>query len=175
MPVAATPYVSEIRMFATQQVPSEWVPCDGRLLPIDDEHRALFALIGTIYGGDERAGTFAVPDLRDRVPVGISDQRKLASRGGSETATLVEGQLPAHTHRIVGEDISPPPDGNIPKPTSVLSNSNPVELWGPPENLTPMDAGVIGARGAGEPHENVQPFVTVAFYIAIAGLWPTRG
>lgn len=175
MPIAATPYISEIRLFATQQVPHEWVPCDGRLLPIDQDHRPLFALIGNTYGGAESEGTFAVPDLTDRVAVGISGERALASRGGSETATLAEHHLPPHSHRVVAEDISPPPDGNQPTAQRPLSNSAPVKLYAPPENLVAMQEGVIGPRGASEPHQNVQPYLTVAFYIAIAGLWPTRG
>jgi microcystin-dependent protein len=193
-------YLAEIRMFATTQTPHGWVPCDGRLLD-RDEHEALFALIGHTYGG--AGNQFAVPDLRDRMPLAADDGFGLGQPGGAEQHKLTPAELPVHNHRVVGEDVSPGSGGHQPGREKVLCNSaSPsaasAELYievdpppppppdppdpGPEDDaaapgapaLVPMDPKSIGSVGASAPHDNLQPYLTVAFFMNTKGLFPTR-
>lgn len=171
----AEPYVSEIRMFAAEEPPDGWVPCDGRLLAIQEEdHQALFALIHTTFGGDGRT-TFAVPDLRDRVPLGESKDRPRGQAGGAVEHKLAPEEMPKHRHGAFGEDVAPAGgSGEQPGPDRVLSNSDPVPLYGPPDKLKPMLDDVIRPVGGTTPHPNEQPSLAVAFFIAFKGLFPPQ-
>ena len=162
-------------MFAAEEPPDGWIPCDGRLLSREEEdHSALFSLIGTTYGGDGKT-TFGVPDLRDRVPIGESAGRPRGVPGGDAEHTLGLHELPPHTHEVFGEDVSPSSaGGEQPGPERVICNSAPVPLYAPAENLRPMLDGVIRAAGGSAPHVNEQPFLALAFFIAFKGLWPPR-
>lgn len=169
----AEPFLSEIRMFAFGDSPEGWVRCNGQLLSIA-ANRALFSLIGNAYGGSEAQGTFAVPDLRDRLPLGAAPDLPLGQPGGAVEHALTGDEMPGHDHALFVIDDEPPSDGNLPRPTSLLSESRPALYrdGGPPAALHP-DA--IDSAGAGAPHTNEQPYVTVAFYMATFGLFPSRG
>jgi microcystin-dependent protein len=158
--------IGEIRTFAFDFAPKGWAKCEGQLLPIN-QNQALFALLGTTYGGDGRT-TFALPDLRGRVAVAAGGAHALGSAGGSETVTLSVAELPAHSHRAHANASS----GNA---------SSPVEnVWAAHSNTyrgsgsASMDAGAIGSTGGGGAHENMQPFLALNVCIALVGEFPAR-
>ena|ERR1022692_3560582 len=167
------PYVGEIRMFAGNFAPSGWAFCAGQLLAIA-ENDTLFNLIGTTYGGDGQS-TFALPDLRSRVPInqgqgsGLSNY-PLAQNGGFETVTLQLAQIPSHTHvpaanSAVGSSTSP--SGNF---WAERSGTNEYS------NVTPngnMNAGTLQSTGGSQPHDNMLPFLAINFIISLFGVYPS--
>lgn len=164
----AQPYVGEIRMFAGNFAPAGWMFCEGQLLPIS-ENETLFQLIGTTYGGDGES-TFALPDLRGRIPIHQGNNFILAETGGSEEVTLTVQQIPAHTHPIVayskaGDQISP--GNNIP---SASFNVTPYLNDSPTGNFS---ASAIGPVGGSQPHTNFQPYLCVNFIISLFGIFPS--
>lgn len=173
-----TSYVGEIRMFGGTFAPLGWMFCDGALLPIA-EYETLFTLIGTTYGGDGQV-TFALPDLRGRVPVhqgqgqGLT-QRTLGQSSGSETVTLIPSQIPIHTHIATansGAGSSPSPTNNV-----WAANSNTTALQFTASTATPvnMNPTSIGSVGGSQPHENMMPFVAVNYIISLFGIFPSQG
>jgi microcystin-dependent protein len=152
--------------------PQGWAECNGQLLPIS-QNTSLFALIGTTYGGDGRT-TFALPDLRGRVPMhqgqgpGLSP-RALGEFSGVETVTLNTSQIPSHTHALTG--VAARQDTNRVE-GAALSNGGSYSTQNP---ATAMDPAAIAATGGGEPHTNVQPFLCVDFIIALQGVFPSQG
>ncbi len=164
----AQPYVGEIRMFAGNFAPAGWMFCEGQLLPIS-EYETLFNLIGTTYGGDGQS-TFALPDLRGRIPLHFGNGFTLAETGGVETVTLTVSQIPAHTHpllaaAVTGDQVSP--GGNFPANSfNVTPYINDV----PNGN---MNANAIGSVGGSQPHNNFQPYLCVDFIISLFGIFPS--
>jgi len=170
----AIPYVGEIRMFAGTFPPNGWMFCEGQLIPIS-ENDTLFNLIGTTYGGDGQE-TFALPDLRGRVPIhfgkGITgSDYVLAGAGGVEQVTLNTQQIPTHTHSIVAArdlaDTANPGNAKFstnPTGSKMFSNSNPT-LALHPTTITPT--------GGNQPHTNFQPYLCVNFIISLFGLFPS--
>jgi microcystin-dependent protein len=162
------PYVGEIRMFAGNFPPAGWMLCDGQTLPIA-ENETLFQLIGTTYGGDGES-TFALPDLRGRVPIHQGNGFNLSETGGTEEVTLTVQQIPAHTHAFVGAAV----DGNvIPAPGNLPANSLNIT---PYINQAPdgtMNAGAISPAGGSQPHDNRQPYLGINFIISLFGLYPS--
>lgn len=176
----STPYIGEIRMFAfgTRGAPNGWQACDGSLLPIA-EYDALFSLIGTTYGGDGQT-TFAVPDLRGRIPIhqgtgpGLSTY-VIGQRAGTETVTVLPNQIPAHTHTAVATTgaASTGTPGSTVLPGAVSDQTMYVTdtTGGAPFTLAP--SSVINAGGS-QPHENCMPTLTVQFCIATYGIYPSQ-
>lgn len=166
------PYVGEIRLFAGNFAPSGWMFCDGQLLTIADND-VLFILIGTTYGGDGQQ-TFALPDLRGRVPVhqgqgpGTSG-RTIGELGGAETVTLVATQLPAHTHTLRASTLAA--TGST--PSSALLATTSVASYDAGTATTPMAAGGVGATGGSQPHDNMAPTLTVNYIISLFGIFPS--
>ena len=165
----AQPYVGEIRMFAGNFAPAGWMFCEGQLLPIS-ENETLFQLIGTTYGGDGQS-TFALPDLRGRIPLHQGDGFLLAETGGAEEITLTVNQMPIHAHALlaVGDKI-----GNQISPAGAL----PAQSF----NVTPyindvptgnFNASAIGPVGGDQPHENRMPFLCIDFIISLFGIFPS--
>lgn len=164
----AQPYVGEIRMFAGNFAPAGWMFCEGQLLPIS-ENETLFNLIGTTYGGDGQS-TFALPDLRGRIPLHQGNSFVLAQTGGAEEVTLTVSQIPAHSHpflaaAVTGDQASPL--GNLPASSF---------------NVTPylndaatgnMNAAAVSAVGGSQPHTNFQPYLCVDFIISLFGIFPS--
>ena len=169
------PYVGEIRMFAGNFNPNGWMFCEGQLLPIS-ENDSLFTLIGTTYGGDGQE-TFALPDLRGRLPVhmgtGASGTFVLGESAGAEEITLTTAQIPAHTHPLLCAA-----SGGTP-------NSNPAGgYWGPSDQTQySLQAGTVqmgnpaitgGASGGSQPHTNFMPYLCINFIISLFGVFPSQ-
>lgn len=164
----AQPYVGEIRMFAGNFAPAGWMFCEGQLLPIS-ENETLFQLIGTTYGGDGQE-TFALPDLRGRIPIHQGNGFNLAETGGVETVTLTIQQTPNHGHAFLGStDVanSPNPGG------SVLARSGQVSMFINSDPTIAMSPNIIGPVGGSQPHDNFQPYLCVDFIISLFGIFPS--
>jgi len=168
------PFIAEIRIFAGNFAPRGWALCDGQLLPIA-QNTALFSLVGTIYGGDGRTD-FALPDLRGRAAMhagsgpGLSP-RQLGQSGGAATVTLTHAQLPGHSHSMSASpnpSESPNPAGNA------LGRSVGGSAYGDATNLVPLADAAAAEEGGNQSHNNMQPFLTVNFIIALVGLFPPR-
>lgn len=164
----AQPYVGEIRMFAGNFAPAGWMFCEGQLLPIS-ENETLFQLIGTTYGGDGQS-TFALPDLRGRIPIHQGNGFILAETGGAEEITLTVNQIPAHSHPLLGSAVNgtqPAPQGNL------LANSTLVTPYAPETANQAMAATSISSVGGSQPHTNFQPYLCVDFIISLFGIFPS--
>lgn len=166
----AQPYVGEIRMFAGNFAPAGWMFCEGQLLPIS-ENETLFQLIGTTYGGDGES-TFALPDLRGRLPVHQGNGFILAETGGAEEITLTVNQIPAHSHPLLASmDLgsAPDPANAVPAQSRIAG----VDLYiedNPAQNFA---ATSIGPVGGSQPHTNFQPYLCVDFIISLFGIFPS--
>lgn len=166
-------YVGEIRTFAGNYAPQGWALCDGSLLNIS-ENEALYSLISTTYGGDGRT-TFALPDLRGRVPVhmGLNTMTgtsfPLGQKAGTETVTLTTAQLPEHTHTVNASS-----SGTMYIPTNAIwAASNGLQYSTNNPDGT-MSATATSAVGGNQPHNNMMPFLTVSYIICLYGTYPTR-
>ncbi|TCO70613.1 phage tail protein [Rhodovulum euryhalinum] len=168
------PFIGEIMMVGYSFCPRAWAEADGQLLPIA-QNQALFSLYGTTFGGDGRT-TFALPDLRGRMPVhtgaapGLS-QRPLGQKGGSETTTLTVNQMPPHSHGLnatTAAGASPDPTGNL--PANVGRET--IYAGGPPD--AQMSGSAIGATGGGQPVGTMPPFQVIRFCVALQGIFPSR-
>lgn len=172
------PFVAEIRMFAGNFAPTGWALCNGQLLPIS-QNTALFSLLGTFYGGDGKS-TFALPDLQGSAPVhqgqgqGLSE-RFLGEKSGSQFVTLLESEMPFHTHTAVsntgsGNQLSPV--GNV---WSTLGTTRtPPPLYHTAADVS-MSPTALAIAGGSLPHNNMQPYLVVTFIIALQGVFPPRG
>lgn len=164
----AQPYIGEIRMFAGNFNPNGWAFCDGQLLPIS-ENETLFQLIGTTYGGDGQS-TFALPDLRGRLPLHQGNGFILAETGGAEQITLTVPQIPSHTHPMLGSsDVAntPNPGGNV------LARSGQVLMYFNGSPTVAMSPQMVGPVGGSQPHTNFQPYLCINFIISLFGLFPS--
>ena len=165
----AQPYVGEVRMFAGNFAPAGWAWCDGALLAIA-ENETLFQLIGTTYGGDGQE-SFAVPDLRGRVPVHQGNGFVLAEQGGAEEITLTVPQLPAHTHPLLATQAI----GNQTNPGGAMLAETVGGLRPYIEDSPniPMASQSVGPVGGSQPHTNIQPFLCIGFIISLFGIFPS--
>ena len=164
------PYVGEIRIFGGSFAPSGWLPCQGQELNVAD-YDTLFQIIGTTYGGDGST-TFALPDLQGRVPVHRSNQFPMGSKGGAETVTLTQAQMPRHTHPMLASAQG----GTLVDPGSnVLAASQPgkPELYTATEPTVAMGTGTVAPVGGSQYHDNAQPFICIGYIIAVYGVFPT--
>ncbi|HEX2019872.1 MAG TPA: tail fiber protein [Aurantimonas sp.] len=164
----AQPYIGEIRMFAGNFAPAGWMFCEGQLAPIS-ENEALFQLIGTTYGGDGQS-TFALPDLRGRLPVHQGNGFLLAETGGAETVTLTSAQMAAHSHPLIGSAVN----GSQASPeNALLANSTVIRPYAPETPIAGMAPSAISAVGGSQPHNNFQPYLCVDFIISLFGIFPS--
>ncbi|HUF98926.1 MAG TPA: tail fiber protein [Ilumatobacter sp.] len=166
----ADPFVAEIRIFPFNFPPKGWAWCDGQLLPLS-QNTALFSLLGTTYGGDGKSN-FALPNLNGRAPMhpgqgpGLS-LHDLGETGGTETVTLLESEIPLHTHQLSAMGTAadqPSPGGNAPAVTTDVA-------YGTSRDA---DMGPLGVAGGGLPHNNLQPYLTFYYCIALQGVFPPR-
>lgn len=173
------PFTAEIRIFAGNFAPRGWAFCNGQLLPIS-QNTALFSLIGTTYGGDGRSTT-ALPNMQGRVPMhpgrgpGLTS-RRLGQRGGVETVTISEAQMPNHTHQLRSSTDDIEEEGGDKGPTNgytarMQANQS---IYSGATNLVDMAPESLSNKGGSQAHNNLQPFLTMNFIIALVGLYPSR-
>jgi len=166
----AEPFLSEIRIMSFGFPPKGWALCNGQLLPIN-QNQALFALLGTTYGGDGRVN-FGLPNLQSRVPIHMGSGHTLGELGGEQGHTLSISELPTHTHLV---NASPSAAAtNTPAPTQVLAQSVGDEAWGPASSLVGMAPNTLGNTGGSQAHLNMQPFLVLNFCIALQGIFPSQ-
>ena len=172
------PFVAEIRIFAGNFAPTGWALCDGQLLPIS-QNTALFSLLGTFYGGDGKS-TFALPNMQGSVAVGQGQgpglsEYFLGQQGGSENVTLIQSEIPNHTHSIRVST----QQGDIQEPTPLMSIARPVGAnpfaVGNPATPTNMANEQLAVTGSSFPHNNMMPYLTLTYIIAMQGVFPPRG
>ena len=170
----ADPFVAEIRIFPFNFAPKGWAWCNGQLMPLS-QNTALFSLLGTTYGGNGKS-TFALPDLQGRAPMhpgqgpGLS-LHDLGETGGSETVTLLESEIPAHAHVVRGSNTL----GDTPAPAghSLARFANAYQTT-TNANLVMMAPEALVPAGGDAPHNNMQPYLTLYFNIALQGVFPPR-
>jgi microcystin-dependent protein len=170
-------FVAEIRIFPFNFPPTGWAFCDGQLMPIS-QNTALFSLLGTVYGGDGKS-TFALPDLQGSAPMqpgqgqGLSD-RVLGEMSGVESITLLQSEIPVHTHVV--NTMSDPGTLQVPAPDRILARSSAGNAYqtNTSANLSPMAFQSLALAGGGLPHNNMQPYLTLNFCIALQGIFPQR-
>ena len=172
----ADPFIAEIRIFPFNFAPKGWAFCDGQLLPLS-QNTPLFSLLGTTYGGNGTS-TFGLPDLQGRAPMhpdqgpGLTDH-DLGEQGGSDTVALLESEIPAHTHSLRANSAtgdSPLPGGNSlarPGQTQIYQSTT-------NQNLVSMSPQALPPAGNSQPHNNLQPYLTFNFNIALQGVFPQR-
>jgi microcystin-dependent protein len=164
----AQPYVGEIRMFAGNFAPAGWAFCEGQLMAIS-ENETLFQLIGTTYGGDGES-TFALPDLRGRVPIHQGTGFIMAETGGATEVTLTTQQIPSHAHPFLGAGT----DGNqITASGALPANSLNITPYINAAQDVSFNGQAIGPAGGSQPHENLQPYLCVNFILSLFGLFPS--
>ena len=168
----ANPYLGEIRMFAGNFAIQGWAFCDGQILSIA-QNQALFALLGTTYGGDGQM-TFALPDLRGRVPVHQGALNgtpfTIGQSGGEEAVTLTTNQIPAHSH--IPQAFAS--QGNQASPANNVWGATPLNLYSAANPGVSMSPAAVGQAGGSQPHENMIPFLAVNFIISLFGIFPTQ-
>jgi len=169
------PFVAEIRIFPFNFAPKGWAFCDGQILPLS-QNTALFSLLGTTYGGDGKS-TFGLPDLQGVVPMqqgqgnGLSD-RWLGEQGGVESITLLQSEMPLHTHSMAA-DVLDLADTSTPNPGAVYALSAGGTLYQTSGN-TDMAFQTLALAGGSLPHNNMQPYLTLNYCIALQGIFPQR-
>jgi microcystin-dependent protein len=174
----ADPFVAEIRIFPFNFAPRGWAWCDGQLLPLS-QNTALFSLLGTTYGGNGKSN-FALPDLQGRAPMhpgqgpGLS-LHDLGETGGSETVTLLESEIPSHSHALIAAGT--PANRTAPVGNSIArtTSGTPYAAGSPTPPLVNMADTTIAPAGGDQPHNNLQPYLTFYFCIAMQGVFPPRG
>jgi microcystin-dependent protein len=174
-----SPFVAEIRIFAGNFAPTGWATCDGQLLPIS-QNTALFSLLGTFYGGDGKS-TFALPNLQGSTAVGTGQgpglsEYFLGQSGGSDFVTLIESEMPAHTHTVRVSN----QQGDVQQPTPAMAvarpnGATPFVPGSPVPPLTPMAFQQLSPAGGSLPHNNLMPYLTLTYIIAMQGVFPPRG
>ena len=165
----AEPFLSEIRLYSFSFAPKGWALCNGQFLPIN-QNQALFALLGTTFGGNGQT-TFALPDLRARVPLHEGAGFTMGQSGGEQSHTITQNEMPAHSHPIVGTAET---NGSIiPTNQSVLANSAPTEMYGKAYNVA-LHPNTISSVGGSQPHNNMQPYLVISFCIALQGIFPSQ-
>ena len=174
----ADPFVAEIRIFPFNFAPRGWAWCDGQLLALS-QNTALFSLLGTTYGGNGKSN-FALPNMQGNAPMhpgqgpGLS-LHDLGEVGGTRFVTLAETEMASHSHFVQAKGAPPPANAGIPDPAVVMARSSGGTAYTAPANLAPMNLSTIGLNGGSLPHNNMQPYLTLMFCIALQGVFPPRG
>jgi len=165
----AEPFLGEIRIMSFNFPPKGWALCNGQLLPIN-QNQPLFALFGTTYGGDGRVN-FALPNLQGQTPIHIGGGFSQGQTGGEQSHTLSSAEMPAHAHVAQGTTSNadqPIPTGNL------LGAANNMYTGANAGNLTPLEPSSISALGGSQAHQNMQPYLTLSFCVALQGIFPAQ-
>lgn len=167
----ADPFIGEVRLMAFSFPPKGWAFANGQLLPIA-QNQALFSLYGTTYGGDGQS-TFALPDLRGRVPLHEGQGCPLGQATGEQSHTLIASETPMHNHLIMASNMEA--DSATPQPNAQLASyaASPCYI-SPPANLTTMADSMFASVGGSQAHQNMQPYLVLNFCIALQGIFPSR-
>ena len=163
----AEPFIGQISIFSFNFPPKGWAFCNGQLLPIN-QNQALFSLLGTMYGGDGRT-TFALPDLRGRVPMHFGSVHVQGERAGTEAATVTASTMPPHFHHVPATSAA----GASDDPTGKVPAQAALNVYGTGTGAV-MAPAAVGAMGGSQPHENRQPFLTLTCCIALNGIFPSQ-
>lgn len=169
----AEPFLGEIRIMSFNYAPRDWAQCNGQLLPIN-QNQALFSLMGTMYGGNGQTN-FALPNLKGRVPIHLGGGFTQGQAAGQTAHTITMSEMPAHLHVLqasVTDGNAPVPVGAGPTPNVLARTVN--NIYGPPQNLTALRAGTVTNVGGSQAHNNMQPFLTLNFCVALIGIFPSR-
>lgn len=161
------PFLAEIRMVGFNFAPRGWGFCDGQILPIN-QNQSLYSLLGTTYGGDGRT-SFALPDMRGRTAIHVSDTHREGQKSGENTHTLSSAEMPAHSHANMASGES----ANQALPESRLLAKTGESIYGAASNQT-LNSSTVYNVGGGQAHENMQPYLGINFCIALQGLFPSR-
>jgi microcystin-dependent protein len=170
----SSPFVAEIRIFACNFAPTGWATCDGQLLPIS-QNTALFSLLGTFYGGDGKS-TFALPDLDGSTPIGQGNgsglsQRFLGESGGEQFVTLLATEMATHNHALQANG---QPGNRRPVAGNAMARSTGANMYLPSGTITPMAPQAVTFQGGSLPHNNMSPYLTLVYCIALQGVFPPR-
>jgi microcystin-dependent protein len=171
------PFVAEIRIFPFNFAPKGWAWCDGQILPLS-QNTALFSLLGTTYGGDGKSN-FALPDLQGRAPMhpgqgpGLS-LHDLGETGGSETVSLLESEIPSHSHSLMSQGATGNRTTPVGNSVARVSGATPYIAAAPAPPLVTMSDQALAPAGGDQPHNNMQPYLTCYFCIALQGVYPPR-
>jgi microcystin-dependent protein len=163
-----TPFMSELRIMSFNFAPVGWAECNGQFLPIN-QNQALFSLLGTMYGGNGQT-TFALPDLRGKVPIHVGQGFSLGQASGQESHTLTQSEMPAHTH--LAQATSSTAATNLPTGNLLASINAP--QYNPPSGLTTLAPSTVTNVGGSQPHPNQQPFLVLNICIALSGAFPSQ-
>jgi microcystin-dependent protein len=167
-----TPFLGEIKVISFNFAPKGWALCNGQLLPIN-QNQALFSLLGTTYGGDGRV-TFALPDLRGRMPMHVGQGHTLGERAGQEAHTVTLSEMPQHVHVLQGSLASAAPGGTVTnQPANNMLSLATTDVYTTGAGNTTLAPASITSVGGSQPHENRQPFLTLGFVIALQGVFPS--
>jgi microcystin-dependent protein len=164
------PFLGEIKIMSFGFAPRNWAMCNGQFLPIN-QNQALFSLLGTMYGGNGQT-TFALPDLRGQTPVHFGGSfPSLGQKGGQQAHTISISEMPQHLHFAQGTSNS---SGNVATAGNALLAASNVTVYGPPAGLVALDPSSVSNVGGSQAHQNMQPFLTLTFCIALIGIFPSR-
>ncbi len=164
----AEPFLAEIKIIGFNFAPPGWAMCDGQTLPIN-QNQSVFALLGTTYGGDGLT-TFALPDLRGRTPIHVSAAHNLGQRAGQEGVVLNVGQIPSHDHAMRASNSA----ASTAEVTGASLAESAQNAYVASSANASLSADSVGNAGGGQPHNNMQPYLTLHFIIALVGLFPSR-
>ena len=166
----AEPFLAEVRIVGFNFPPRGWAFCDGQILPIN-QNQSLYSLLGTTYGGDGRT-SFALPDLRGRTPIHFGNGYNLGNKSGTETVSLSQAEMPAHGHTLQASSV----DGTAQTPSgNVLARTVGLQYEAGASSIgSDIHADTIAAAGSSQGHNNMMPYITLAFCIALQGVFPSR-
>ncbi|HSE31387.1 MAG TPA: tail fiber protein [Pyrinomonadaceae bacterium] len=166
----AEPFLSEIKLVSFNFAPKGWALCNGQLLPIN-QNQALFALLGTTYGGNGQTN-FALPNLRGRVPIHMGSGHTLGETAGTTAVTISQQTMPQHLHFLQASTATANTD--TPSASTLLGGSAPNDLYGGPAALSALIASTVTNVGGSQPHNNMMPYLVLNFIIALQGIFPSR-
>jgi microcystin-dependent protein len=162
------PFLGETKWISWNYPPRGWAFCNGQLLPIN-QNQALFALLGTMYGGNGQTN-FALPDLRGRAPVHVGSGFIQGQRAGEEAHTLIGAEMPQHLHGVTASG----GNGTAAAPIGAFLANRQSDIYVPPGNLQPMNQGAVSQAGGSQPHQNMAPYIVLNCIIALQGIFPSR-